>query len=150
MDNPETPEEQTARELRAAEEETKKAAARARSKSNLLDFLTPGEIACLDNFDSVLVHGEQYSYLIPSSYCDKIVQFKRDEHGFLIPVERLCVHVQESGVIPVYDNILTLKLAIQTQEKVVLATANKWGLKDSPELKKGHEIARLFNARKAA
>lgn len=67
----------------------------------------------------LFVKGKRHSYIVQKE--GYILQIDKDK------VTDLCVHLEKRDSMPLTDNVLAMKLSIETDEDRVLKMANKWG-----------------------
>ena len=107
-------------DLRAKKAET-------RAKDLLLDLIGKDELKVYEKTGRLFIKGQKYDYIIRR---DKTI-------GGLERIEKdkitdLCVHLQSISKYPKTDNVIALKLAIETDEEKVLSLANNHGSRDRP------------------
>lgn len=106
------------------------AAARAnadeRAKALLMDLIGPEQLARFERTGRLWVRGKKHDYIIP-------------KEGFIKRVEKekiidMCVHLENKTKFPAVDNVVAMKLALETDEETVLEKANEHHSRDRHEL----------------
>jgi hypothetical protein len=117
-------EERRLKALRKKREEDKKVA-EEKALQLLLDLIGEDQLKIYKETGRLFVKGNKYDYIVQKS-------------GFIKRVEKdkitdLCVHLDNRYKYPDTDNVVALKLALETDEDVILNKANNHGSSKRPE-----------------
>ena len=123
-----------AEESRAAQERSyreqeeakkKKEEAEQKAKEMLLDLIGEEELRIYEDTGRILVHGREYDYLL-----ERKGRVQRLEKDKLID---LCIHINNRWKYPETDNVVSLKLLAEADEKKFNELANVKRTYDRPE-----------------
>lgn len=117
-------EERRLKALRKKRKEDKKVA-EEKALQLLLDLIGEDQLKIYKETGRLFVKGNKYDYIVQKS-------------GFIKRVEKdkitdLCVHLDNRYKYPDTDNVVALKLALETEEDVILNKANNHGYSKRPE-----------------
>jgi len=107
------------RRERAATQQKEKEKAEIRAKDLLLDLIGEKELAVYNETGRLFVKGKKFDYIIQKSgFIKKISKEK---------ITDLCVHLNNRYSFPETDNVIAMKLAIESDESGLLKLANDHG-----------------------
>ncbi len=95
------------------------------AKELLLDLIGDEELKVYEETGRLFVKGKKFDYIVQKdSFVQKIEKDK---------VTDLCVHLENKYKFPDTDNVVAMKLLLETDEDKVLELANSHGSDDRPE-----------------
>lgn len=106
------------RELRADKAE-------ARARNLLLDLIGEDELKVYQETGRLFVKGNRYDYIVRKT--GTIQRIEKDK------LTDLCVHLASNHKCPKTDNVIALKLALESDEDEVLQLANNHGCCEKPD-----------------
>lgn len=102
-----------------------KADAEQKAKELLLDLIGEKELEIYNKTGRLFVHGKQYDYIVPKE--GLIQRIEKDK------VTDLCIHLRDRHGFPETDNVISLKLLAEADEKQFNSIANQHHPRSRPE-----------------
>jgi len=95
------------------------------AKELLLDLIGKKELKVYEETGRLFVKGKKFDYIVQKdSFVQKIEKDK---------ITDLCVHLDNKYKFPDTDNVVAMKLLLETDEDIILDLANEHGSDDRPE-----------------
>lgn len=124
---PENNGEQSRYEDRYAEIQRQREKAEQKAKSLLLDLIGEKELEIYERTGRVFVRGKKHDYIVQRD--GFVRQIQKDK------IQDLCAHIN-TNVYPKTDNVIALKMLIESDEDKFLKTANPQGFRELKSLPK--------------
>jgi hypothetical protein len=107
------------RDIRIKEEEERKKKAELTAQELLEDLISKEQLEYYKETGRLLVRGRKHDYVVKRA--GGVYKVEKDK------VVDLCIHLREQFKYPVTDNVIALKLFIESDENSFLKTANSHG-----------------------
>lgn len=130
------------RRIKAQELQEEKKQAELTAQALLEDLIDEEQMRIYKESGNLVIYGEKYDYVLR-----RIGGVIRVEKGKVKPlVRKLCIHLREKYKYPETDNVIALKLFLESDEEAFLDKANKQSEIDDPERRE--EILKLVGTNK--